>query len=246
MSSKKGFSGLDDLSSDIDDILNENHKDINNTIEEKTESKDDKTNFSNNETVDSEKTSSTTPNTNKASTVTNNDSNNGSSSWIWWVIAVGVIGWIILQSNITTSSSGKTSYSSASQQNYSSSTQSNNYSKTTSDDYYESKPDAYLSILNKNQLLYCEAEKIRLDAVQNEINLYSSYEIDKYNSLSNDYNSRCANKQYYKNDMYYVDRNIKNKKYQLEKEGLDRFFTFDSDSLNQKSSTLDNKNSYSK
>ncbi len=45
MSSKKGFSGLDDLSSDIDDILNENHKDINNTIEEKTESKDDKTNF---------------------------------------------------------------------------------------------------------------------------------------------------------------------------------------------------------
>jgi pantothenate kinase type III len=89
MSSKKGFSGLDDLSSDIDDILNENHKDINNTIEEKTESKDDKTNFSNNETVDSEKTSSTTPNTNNASTVTNNDSNNGSSFWIWCVIVVG-------------------------------------------------------------------------------------------------------------------------------------------------------------
>ena len=238
MSSKKGFSGLDDLSSDIDDILNENHKDINNTIEEKTESKDDKTNFSNNETVDSEKTSSTTPNTNNASTVTNNDSNNGSSFWIWCVIVVGAFGWIILQSNNTTSSSGKTSYSSASQQNYSSSTQSNNYSKTTSDDYYESKPDAYLSTLNKNQLLYCEAEKIRLDAVQNKIDLYSTYEVDKYNNLSNDYNSRCANKQYYKNDMYYVDRNINKRRYELQQEGLARFSKSSAATSNQNYKTV--------
>jgi hypothetical protein len=232
MSSKKGFSGLDDLSSDIDDILNENHKDINNNIEQKTESKDDETNFSNNETVDTEKTTSNT------STITNNDSNNGSSSWIWWVIAVGVIGWIIIQSNNTTSSSGKTSYSSSSQQNYSSSTQLNNYAKTTSDDYYENKPDAYLSTLNKNQLLYCEAEKIRLDAVQNKIDLYSTYEVDKYNNLSNDYNSRCADKQYHKNDMYYVDRNIDKRRYELQQEGLARFSKSSAATSNQNYKTV--------
>ena len=231
MSSKKGFAGLDDLSSDIDDILNENHKDIDNNIEQKTESKDDETNFTNNETVDTEKTTSNT------STITNNDSNNGLLSWILWV-AVGVIWWIIIQSNNTTSSSGKTSYSSSSQQNYSSSTQLNNYAKTISDDYYENKPDAFLSILNKNQLLYCEAEKIRLDAVQNKIDLYSTYEVNKYNNLSNDYNSRCVDKQYHKDDMYYVNRNIDKRRYELQQEGLARFYKSSTAASNQNYKTV--------
>lgn len=379
MSNKKGFSGLDDLSTNIDDIISENHKDIKNITEQKTQSKDDKTSFSNNDTVDTEKSKSTSSTTSNTSNTTDSDSNNGSSSWIWWLIAVGVIGWIAMQSN-TESSSSKTSYSSSSQQNYSSSTQPNytkthlltiitapegakvrilnikpkyqhgiklekgnyhievskegyetvnkwisldkdmtytieltkifknslnsasfdctqaiskvenmictnaeisaldgnmarlykqildaasdkepikvqqrnwitmrnecndyaclkqsykeqisklefitNSSKTTSDDYYESKPDVYLSILNKNQVLYCEAEKIRLNAVENKIDLYSTYEVDKYNSLSNDYNSRCANKQYYKSDMYDVNKNIEGRRYELQQEGLARF-----------------------
>lgn len=66
------------------------------------------------------------------SNTTNSDSNNGSSSWVWWLLAVGIIGWIVIQSNTASSSSSKVSYSSPSQQNYSSGIQSNNYSKTTS------------------------------------------------------------------------------------------------------------------
>ncbi len=208
MSNKKGFSGLDDLGTDIDDIISENHKNIKNNTEQKTEFKGDKTTSNDNEIEDIEKSKSASSNKSNISNVANSDSKNGSSSWIWWLLAFGVFGWIITQSNTTSSSSNKTSYSSPSQQNYSLNTQSDNYSKTSSDDYYESKPDAFVSILNKNQLLYCKAEKIRLDAVQNKIDLYSKYEVDKYNSLLNDYNSRCPNKQYYKDDKYYVYRNI--------------------------------------
>ena len=234
MSNKKGFSGLDDLSTDIDDIISENHKEFKNNSEQKTEYKEHKTTSNDNETENIEKSKSTSSTTSNTSNIESNDSNKGSSSWIWWLIAVGVIGWIIIQSNSTSSSSNKTSYSS-SQQNYSSSAKSNNYSKSTTDDYYESKPDAYLTTLNKNQLLYCEAEKIRLDAAQNKIDLYSTYEVDKFNALTNDYNSRCANKQYYKNDMYYVDINIEKKRYQLQQDGLARFPKSNSISSNSQS-----------
>jgi len=233
MSNKKGFSGLDDLSTDINDIISENHKEFKNNSEQKTEYKEHKTTSNDNETEDIEKPKSTSSTTSNTSNIESNDSNKGSSSWIWWLIAVGVIGWIIVQSNSTSSSSNKTSYSSSQQ-----SAKSNNYSKSTTDDYYESKPDAYLTTLNKNQLLYCEAEKIRLDVVQNKIDLYSTYEVDKYNNLSNDYNSRCTNKQYYKNDMYYVDRNIDKRRYELQQEGLARFSKSNAATSNQNYKTV--------
>ena len=260
MSDKKGFSGLDSLSTDIDDIIRKNDK----KIEENTEEKKDNISKSNTDTA----------NTSNTSNVTNDNSNNGSSSWIWWIIAIGIFVWILIQSSSNSSSSSKSTYSStttsttnnkyesaksdqecyakgmypskrysdgsvlcssSSLESLPSSSQQNYNTNTSSDDYYESKPDAYLSILNKNQVLYCEAEKIRLDAVQNKIDLYSTYEVDKFNALTNDYNSRCANKQYYKNDMYYVDRNIEKKRYQLQQDGLARFPKSNSISSNSQS-----------
>ncbi|WP_323586132.1 PEGA domain-containing protein, partial [Aliarcobacter butzleri] len=266
MSDKKGFSGLDSLSTDIDDIIRENDK----KIEENTEENKDNISNSNNDITDNIEKSNT-------SNTTNDNTNNGSSSWIWWIIAIGIFVWILIQSNShspsttyssntnyesTKSASSNTRYesakstqecynksmypskyysdgsvlcSSSSLESLPSASQQNYNTNTSSDDYYESKPDAYLSILNKNQVLYCEAEKIRLAAVQNKIDLYSTYEVDIYNSLTNDYNSRCANKQYYKNDMYYVDRNIEKKRYQLQQDGLARFPKSNSISSNSQS-----------
>ena len=238
MSDKKGFSGLDSLSSDIDDILNqkkETNKEDNDNL--KNESVDNST--------DSKNTSENLDVIDKTNKTTNN-SEGSSSKWIWWVIGIGFFIWILNTSNSNNSSSSKSSISSNTQQSYTQNSPSSTYTKTTTeDDYYESKPDSYLSILNKNQLLYCEAEKIRLDAVQNKIDLYSTYEVDKFNALTNDYNSRCANKQYYKNDMYYVERNIEKRKYELEKDGIARFPKSNNSSSNynqNNSAKTENKN----
>jgi hypothetical protein len=228
MGEKKGFSGLDDLSTDIDDIIKEHDREDKKNIEQKKECVDNTSASQDNNTEDSITTSIS--NTSK---VANDDSKKSSLGLFRWLIAIGVLIFIIIISNNNSSSSDKSSASNT--KNYSSNTQTSAYSKPSTDDYYESKPDSYLTTLNKNQLLYCEAEKIRLDFVQNKIDLYSTLEVDKYNNLSNDYNSRCANKQYYKNDMNYVDRNIEKKRYQLQQDGLARFSKSNSESLNSQS-----------
>ncbi|GIT99707.1 hypothetical protein TSL6_02140 [Sulfurovum sp. TSL6] len=136
-----------------------------------------------------------------------------SYGWILWVIAVVFIFALVYNNKNTTKNS---SYSKSN--NYSS-----NYTSRKQDNYVESKPSVSEYTLSKNELLYCEAEMIRLDVVKDKIDKYSQYEIDKYNGLSDDYNVRCANKKYYQNDMYSINKLIKNRKYEIEQEGLARF-----------------------
>lgn len=50
--------------------------------------------------------------------------------------------------------------------------------------------------LNREQLRYCVVEKIRLDAIETVINAYRSLEVDKFNVLVADYNSRCGRFRY--------------------------------------------------
>jgi len=203
MNDKKGFSGLNNLGTEIDDIIEEHNH--NNTLkdENKNSASESKKNKRHTNTG---ATNSTDTNVSDI----NENEDKGSLAWLWWSISVGIVIWLIIQTNSGGSSSSAKSL----------------YTKPVKiDDYYESKPEIYADTLDKNQLLYCEAEKIRLDTVENKIDKYSSYEVDKYNRLSNDYNSRCANKQYYKNNMYYVKRNIEKKKSQLQEDGLNRFNT---------------------
>ena len=87
MSDKKGFSGLDSLSSDIDDILNqkkETNKVDNDNLE--NESVDNST--------DSKNTSENLDVIDKTNKTTNN-SEGSSSKWIWWVIGIGFFIWIL-------------------------------------------------------------------------------------------------------------------------------------------------------
>lgn len=213
MKDNKGFDGLNDLGSDIDDLFKEDKK--------QTHDEEVKNSSTKSETRTEPKTSETETNneTSTSSTVYQDKKttpNKTSSAWLWFV---GLVIVAIIIGNVSNKAS-----SSSTSKSYDNSYSNNSYSNTKrSDDYLEKKPEAYTSVLDKHELLYCEAEKVRLDAVQYKINKYSSYEIDKYNNLSDDYNSRCSNKQYYKTDMYYVERNIKAKKYQLQQEGLARF-----------------------
>ena len=143
------------------------------------------------------------------------------SSWIWWIALAGIVIGLIVQSNIGSKSSKNISNTSYSK----SSDYSSDYTSPKKDNYYEKKPSSSTYTLDKNEVLYCEAEMIRLDIVKNKIDKYSQYEIDKYNTLSDDHNARCVNKKYYKNDMYTVNKLIKDRRSQIEQEGLARFQT---------------------
>jgi len=147
-----------------------------------------------------------------------NKKSSNNSSWIWWIILAGIVILLIVQSNSGNKSLKNTSSTSA----YSKSNDHSSYASPKKD-YYEKKPSPSTYTLDKNEVLYCEAEMIRLDIVKDKIDKYSQYEIDKYNNLSNDYNLRCANKKYYKDDMYIVNGLIKEKRSKIEEAGLARF-----------------------
>ena len=47
-----------------------------------------------------------------------------------------------------------------------------------------------------NEIRYCLSQNIRLDGAQSVLNKYSQADVDRYNAMINDYNSRCGNFQY--------------------------------------------------
>ena len=220
MSNKKGFSGLEDLGANIDNIIR--NDDTHNT-RNKESFKEQNQASDNSKEVD-EIDQLKTRNGTTSNPINNNNKN--SNGWILWLAVIIALMLILIQTNNNSdSSSYQTTKTSYQESNGSNSYEPENAPTSKSDisDYFENKPEPYIDVLNKNQLLYCEAEKIRLDIVQDKIDLYSSSEVDKFNTLTHDYNDRCANKQYYEKDRAYVDRNILNKKNSIQNEGLQRF-----------------------
>ena len=51
-------------------------------------------------------------------------------------------------------------------------------------------------VLSRNQIRYCLSEEVRLLSIKGAIDSYSQYEVDNLNSIVDDYNSRCSNFRY--------------------------------------------------
>ena len=73
---------------------------------------------------------------------------------------------------------------------------------------YERPPVGTDHAHNVAQLRYCTREKMRLDGLESILNSRSNYEIDRFNALVVDYNSRCANYRYRRSDMERVQREL--------------------------------------
>lgn len=54
------------------------------------------------------------------------------------------------------------------------------------------------NVLSMAQITYCLAQKIRLDAAQRVLSRYASTDIDRFNTMVDDYNSRCGQYRYEK------------------------------------------------
>lgn len=77
--------------------------------------------------------------------------------------------------------------------------------------------------LSMPQLRYCTAENIRLDAAKVVINSYSDTDIDRFNALVADYNSRCGQFRYRRGSLENARSEVEQHRSEIEAEGRARF-----------------------
>ncbi len=73
---------------------------------------------------------------------------------------------------------------------------------------YERPPVGQDLVLSAPQIRYCLREKIRLDALDGVLNARSQYEVDRFNALVEDYNSRCGKFRYRRGDLDRVKQEV--------------------------------------
>lgn len=78
-------------------------------------------------------------------------------------------------------------------------------------------------VLSVPQIRYCAAEDIRLDAAKGVINNYVEAEVDRFNAMVADYNSRCGQFRYRRGALESAKSDIENVRALLQTEGRNRF-----------------------
>ena len=63
-------------------------------------------------------------------------------------------------------------------------------------------------VLGVAQIRYCKTEKIRIEAFESVINNAYDHEVDRFNGIVNDYNSRCGEFRYRRGDVERVEREL--------------------------------------
>ena len=81
-------------------------------------------------------------------------------------------------------------------------------------------------VLPPSEIRYCLAEKIRMDGAKsafNNANNYSGSDVDRFNAMVGDYNSRCERFQYRRGELESARSYIERYRSQLWNDGRNRF-----------------------
>lgn len=215
----KGFAGLSSLVSDVDATVSE----VGRKAEVTPQAADPEA-----ARMLASKRSSPSPESSPAHQLPPQSSGGGSAGkWIvGMAVVVGVI-WLALLSDKRTSSPSPT-YTPASE----------SQAVTTSPPAWqppspaveqprrpteEPPPVGYGLSLTMPQLRYCTAENIRLDAAKAVINSYSDTDVDRFNALVADYNSRCGQFRYKRGALESARSEVEQSRSDIETEGRARF-----------------------
>lgn len=153
-------------------------------------------------------------------------SDSSGGKWLLGIAAVVGLLWLIGQSNKPTSSPA-TAYSPPAQSaapSYSPPAQPQAPSVPQ-----ESKPPVGQDLVfSMAQIRYCLAEDIRIEGAKAALNNYSDSDVDRFNAMVADYNSRCSSFKYQtnnrgRNDLNSAQRDIEPYRSQLQAEGRSRF-----------------------
>lgn len=122
-------------------------------------------------------------------------------TWMWWGVGIG--GLFIL---ITTLNGNQPTLPATDIQSVSSSTGISSpthtvltppaWSDLTPPPSEEIPPAGLNNLLSRTQITYCLAQNIRLDAAQGMVRQSTAADVDRYNAMIADYNSRCGQYQY--------------------------------------------------
>lgn len=74
------------------------------------------------------------------------------------------------------------------------------------------------AVLNIPEIRWCKRRQIELESVEGILNGESQKEVDAYNNIVEDYNSRCGNFRYRRGDVEQVDREFAPERAQMKKE----------------------------
>jgi hypothetical protein len=77
-------------------------------------------------------------------------------------------------------------------------------------------------VLTTAQLRYCVSEKIRVEAANKALNVYVSSDVDRFNAMVDDYNSRCGSFRYRRGALESTQRDVERSRFLLEVEGRAR------------------------
>lgn len=148
-------------------------------------------------------------------------SGSSGGKWILGIAAVVGLLWLIGQSNKPTSSSAP-AYSPPAQSaapSYSPPAQPQAPSLPQ-----ESKPPVGQDLVfSTAQIRYCLAEDIRMDGAKAALNNYSDSDVDRFNAMVADYNSRCGSFRYRSGALESARRDVEPYRSQLQAEGRSRF-----------------------
>lgn len=86
-------------------------------------------------------------------------------------------------------------------------------------------------VLSTAQIRYCLAEDIRLEGAKSAVNNYIDTDVDRFNAMVADYNSRCGSFRYRSGALESARRDIEPYRGQLQSEGTSRFARPSADSL---------------
>ncbi len=78
-------------------------------------------------------------------------------------------------------------------------------------------------VLSTAQIGYCLAEDIRMEGAKAALNNYSDYDVNRFNAMVADYNSRCGSFRYRSGALESASRDVEPDRAQLQAEGQDRF-----------------------
>lgn len=148
----------------------------------------------------------------------------GSSAGKWWIGIAVVVGllWVIGQANKTTTTSPAPDYSPSTQ------SAAPSYSPPEQPPA-PSRPEESLPPVGQNMVLstaqirYCLAEDIRMDGAKSAVNNYIDSDVDRFNAMVADYNSRCGSFRYRSGALESARRDIEPYRSELQAEGRNRF-----------------------
>lgn len=78
-------------------------------------------------------------------------------------------------------------------------------------------------VLSNSQIRYCVAEDIRMTAAKSVISEYNEADVDRFNGMVADYNSRCSSFKYRRGSLESVRAEVESTRAELEAEGRGRF-----------------------